>query len=54
MELKSYTEWAPKELWDHEQLNFSAHIAIMLQYLQDHGLAVNDFIRYTGEKVLPS
>jgi hypothetical protein len=54
MILKAYTEWTPKELWEHEQLNFSAHIAIMFQYLQDHGLAVNDFIRYTGEKVLPS
>ncbi len=53
MELKTYTEWTPKELWEHEQLNFSAHIGIMFQYLQDHGLAVNDFIRYTGEKVLP-
>lgn len=54
MELKAYTEWTPKELWEHEQLNFSAHIAIMFQYLQDHGLAVDDFIRYAGEKVLPS
>ena len=54
MTLKAYTEWTPKELWEHEQLNFSLHIAIMLQYLQAHGLVVDDFIRYTGEKVLPS
>ncbi len=38
----------------HEQLNFSLHLATMFQYLQAHGLAVEDFIRYTGEKVLPS
>jgi hypothetical protein len=54
VELKTYTECTPKELWEHEQSNFSAHIAIMFQYLEAHGLAVNDFIRYTGEKVLPS
>lgn len=54
MTLKAYTEWTPKELWEHEQVNFSLHIAIMFQYLEAHGLAVDDFICYTGEKVLPS
>ena len=54
MTMKAYTEWTLKELWEHEQRNFSAHIAIMFQYLQEQGLAVEDFIRYTGEKVLPS
>ncbi len=54
MTLKGHTDWTPKELWEHEQLNFSAHIAIIFHYLEAHGLAVDDFIRYAGEKVLPS
>ena len=54
MELKGYTEWTAKELWEHEQVNFSLHLAIMFQYLESHGLPLDDFIRYAGEQVLPS
>ncbi len=54
MELKDYTDWTDKELWEHEQVNFSLHLAVMFQYLETHGLPVDDFIRYAGEQVLPS
>ncbi len=52
--MKAHGEWAPEELWQHEQVNFSAHIAIMFHYLQKHGLDPADFTRYCGEQVLPS
>jgi hypothetical protein len=54
MSLKDYTAWTVDELWQHEQLNFSIHIAIMFQYVKDHGLDVDEFVRYTGEKVIPA
>ena len=46
--------WTMEELWQQEQLNFAAHLAIMFKYLQAHGLDQTDFIRYVGEQVLPS
>ena len=52
--MKAYTEWTTEELWQQEQVNFSAHIAIMFHYLQTHGLDPADFTRYAGEAVLPS
>ena len=52
--MKAYAEWSPDDLWQHEQVNFSAHIAIMFHYLHDHGLDPGDFTRYCGEQVLPS
>ena len=54
MELKAYTEWTDKELWEHEQVNFSLHLATMFKYLEAHGLSLDDFIHYAGEEVLPS
>ncbi len=46
--------WTPDELWQHEQVNFAAHLAIMFHYLQQHGLDPADFTRFAGEAVLPS
>ena len=51
--MKVYTEWTTEELWKQEQLNFTAHMAIMFEYLQKYGLSVDDFVRYTAEKVIP-
>jgi len=45
--------WTTEELWQGEQVNFAAHMAIMFKYLQAHGLDLDDFIRYVGEQVLP-
>ena len=52
--MKAHTEWTPDELWQHEQVNFAAHLAIMFHYLKQHGFDPNDFIRYAGESVLLS
>ena len=46
--------WTMEELWQGEQVNFAAHLAIMFRYLQTHGLDLDDFIRYVGMQVLPS
>jgi hypothetical protein len=46
--------WTMEELWQGEQVNFAAHLAIMFKYLQAHGLDLDDFIRYVGQQVLPS
>jgi hypothetical protein len=46
--------WTMEELWQGEQVNFAAHLAIMFKYLQAHGLDLDDFIRYVGDQVLPS
>jgi hypothetical protein len=46
--------WTMEELWQGEQVNFAAHLAIMFKYLQAHGLDLDDFIRYVGTAVLPS
>jgi hypothetical protein len=46
--------WTMEELWQGEQVNFAAHLAIMFKYLQAHGLDLDDFIRYVGTQVLPS
>jgi hypothetical protein len=47
------TEWTTEELWKQEQLNFTGHMAIMFEYLQKHGLSVDDFVRFTADKVIP-
>jgi hypothetical protein len=52
--MKAYTEWTTEELWKHEQLNFAAHMAIMFEYLLEQGLSVDDFVRYTADKVIPA
>ncbi len=54
MTVKAHTEWTVEELWQQEQANFSAHLAIMFHYLEKKGLDLDDFIRYVGESVLPS
>ncbi len=54
MTMKAHTEWTVEESWQQEQVNFSAHLAIMFHYLEKHGLNLDDFIRYVGESVLPS
>ena len=46
--------WTMEELWQGEQVNFAAHLAIMSKYLQAHDLDLDDFIRYVGMQVLPS
>ena len=46
--------WTLEDLWQGEQVNFAAHLAIMFKYLQAHGLDLDDFIRYVGTQVLPS
>ena len=46
--------WTMEELWQGEQVNFAAHLAIMFKYLQAHGLDLDDFIHFVGEQVLPS
>ena len=43
-----------EELWQGEQVNFAAHLAIMFRCLQAHGLDLDGFIRYVGMQVLPS
>lgn len=54
MTVKAHTEWTLEELWRQEQGNFSAHMAIMFHYLEKQGLALDDFIRFVGESVLPT
>ena len=46
--------WTLEDLWQGEQVNFAAHLAIMFKYLQAHGLDLDEFIRYVGTQVLPS
>jgi hypothetical protein len=46
--------WTMEDLWQGEQVNFAAHLAIMFRYLQAHDLDLDDFIRFVGEQVLPS
>ncbi len=50
--MKPYPEWTNDELWQQEQLNFAAHMAVIFTYLPKHGLSIDDFIRYTGEEVI--
>ena len=50
--MKPYSEWTSDELWQQEQLNFAAHLAVIFTYLPIHGLSIDDFIRYTGEEVI--
>ena len=50
--IKAHTEWTTEELLKQEQVNFSAHIALILDYLQQQGLSVDDFIRYIGDKAV--
>jgi hypothetical protein len=50
--MKPYSEWTNDELWQQEQLNFAAHMAVMFTYLQKHGLSVDDFVRYTADQVI--
>ncbi len=52
--MKAHTEWTPEELWQQEQVNFSAHLAIMFRYLEKHGLGLDEFISFVGGSVLPS
>jgi hypothetical protein len=54
MTVKAHTDWTLEELWQQEQVNFAAHMAIMFRYLEKHGLPPDDFIRFVGESVLPS
>jgi hypothetical protein len=54
MPVKAHTEWTLEELWRQEQVNFSAHMAIVFHYLEKHGLPLEDFVRFVGESVLPS
>lgn len=51
--IKAHTQWTTEELLKQEQVNFSAHIALILDYLQIRGLSVDDFIHYIGEKAVP-
>jgi hypothetical protein len=50
--MKPYSEWTNDELWQQEQMNFAAHMAVMFTYLQKHGLSVDDFVRYTADEVI--
>jgi hypothetical protein len=52
--LKAHTEWTPEEMWDQEQVNFSAHLVLMFRYLEKQGLGLEDFISFVGGSVLPS
>ena len=54
MSVNELPAWTMEELWQGEQVNFAAHLAIMFKYLQARGLDLDDFIRYVGEQVLPS
>ncbi len=52
--MKAHTEWTPDELRQQEQVNFSAHLAIMFHFLEKHGLDLDEFISFVGGSVLPS
>lgn len=52
--MKAHTEWTLEELWQQEQINFSAHLAIMFRYLEKQGLGLDEFISFVGGSVLPS
>jgi hypothetical protein len=47
-------DWTPDELWQQEQSNFSAHLAMMFGYLVQHGLPTDEFVRFVGERSAPS
>ena len=51
--MKAHDAWTMEELWQQAQRNFCGHLAIMFNYLEDKGLSVDDFIKYTGEKTSP-
>ena len=51
--MKAYDAWTTEELWQQAQRNFCGHLAIMFNYLQDKGLSVDEFIKYTGQKTSP-
>jgi hypothetical protein len=50
--MKPYSEWTNDELWQKEQRNFAAHVAVIFTYLQKHNLSVDDFVHYTGDEVI--
>ncbi|HZU11279.1 MAG TPA: hypothetical protein VFB58_00420 [Chloroflexota bacterium] len=51
--IETYTDWSAEDLWQHQQANFSAHLAMMYAYLSDHDLSPDDFIQYVGERAAP-
>ncbi len=54
MIMKVHTDWTMEESWQQEQVNFSAHLAIMFHFLEKHGLDLDEFISFVGGSVLPS
>jgi hypothetical protein len=47
-------DWTTEELWQQEQSNFSAHLAMMFGYLVQRGIDTGEFVRFVGERSAPS
>lgn len=47
-------EWTSEQLWQQEQSNFSAHLAMMFRWVDERGESLDDFIAYVGRASAPS
>lgn len=51
--IKPHTAWTREELQEQGQVIFSAHLALMFDYIQRNNLSVDDFIHFIGERAAP-